>query len=109
MVINGRTRQSCSALVDRLGKPGEPITLEPMSKFPLVRDLFVDRSRLFNDLKKTRCWVPIDGTFDLGSGPPISLKLQEERYPLSRCIQLRLLPGSLPAVHTRESIRRRGG
>ena len=26
----------------------EAITLEPMSKFPLVRDLWVDRSRLFS-------------------------------------------------------------
>lgn len=86
MVINGKVRQSCSALVDRLGEPGQPITLEPMSKFPLVRDLFVDRQRLFNDLKRVKAWVPIDGTYDLGSGPPIPLKLQEERYPLSRCI-----------------------
>lgn len=83
MLINGKTRQSCSALVDKLE---QPITLEPMSKFPLVRDLFVDRSRLFNDLKRVKAWVPIDGTYDLGEGPAISLELQEERYPLSRCI-----------------------
>jgi succinate dehydrogenase / fumarate reductase iron-sulfur subunit len=86
MVINGKVRQSCSALVDKLGTPGEAITLEPMSKFPIVRDLFVNRQRLFNDLKRTKCWVPIDGTYDLGPGPPIPQELQEERYPLSRCI-----------------------
>jgi len=86
MVINGKTRQACSALVDKLGAPGEPITLEPMGKFPLVRDLFVDRQRLFNDLKKTKCWVPIDGTYDLGPGPAVSQELQDQRYPLSRCI-----------------------
>src|SRR4051794_19723562 len=86
MIINGKVRQSCSALVDKLGTPGEAITLEPMTKFPLVRDLFVDRQRLFNDLKRVKAWVPIDGTYDLGSGPPISQELQEERYPLSRCI-----------------------
>jgi succinate dehydrogenase / fumarate reductase iron-sulfur subunit len=83
MLINGKTRQSCSALVEKLE---QPITLEPMSKFPLVRDLFVDRSRLFDDLKRVKAWVPIDGTYDLGAGPPISQDLQEERYPLSRCI-----------------------
>ncbi len=86
MVINGKVRQSCSALVEKLGAPANPITLEPMSKFPLVRDLFVNRQRLFNDLKKTKCWVPIDGTYDLGPGPPIPQDLQDERYPLSRCI-----------------------
>jgi len=83
MVINGKVRQSCSALVDKLE---QPITLEPMTKFPLVRDLWVDRNRLFNDLKKVKAWVPIDGTYDLGAGPPISQELQQERYPLSRCI-----------------------
>jgi succinate dehydrogenase / fumarate reductase iron-sulfur subunit len=86
MLINGKVRQACSALVDKLAGPGEPITLEPMTKFPLVRDLFVDRQRLFNDLKRARAWVPIDGTYDLGPGPAISKNLQEERYPLSRCI-----------------------
>ena len=80
---DGKTRQSCPALVDKLE---QPITLEPMTKFALVRDLFVDRSRLFNDLKRIKAWVPIDGTYDLGEGPAISLELNEERYPLSRCI-----------------------
>jgi succinate dehydrogenase / fumarate reductase iron-sulfur subunit len=83
MLINGKTRQSCSALVDKLD---HPITLEPMSKFPLVRDLFVDRQRLFNDLKRATAWVPVDGTYDLGAGPPIPQELNDERYPLSRCI-----------------------
>ena len=44
MVINGKTRQSCSALIDKLM---QPITLQPLSKFPVVRDLAVDRSRMF--------------------------------------------------------------
>jgi succinate dehydrogenase / fumarate reductase iron-sulfur subunit len=100
MVINGKVRQSCSALVNKLG---DTVTLEPMSKFPLVRDLFVDRQRLFEDLKKVKAWVPIDGTYDLGSGPPISLELQEERYPLSRCIScgccLEACPQYTPSNH----------
>jgi len=83
MLINGKARQSCSALVDKLE---QPITLEPMGKFPLVRDLFVDRQRLFNDLKRVKAWVPIDGTYDLGPGPNMPQDLQEQRYPLSRCI-----------------------
>jgi succinate dehydrogenase / fumarate reductase iron-sulfur subunit len=86
MVINGHVRQSCSALVDKISPQGETITLEPMSKFPVVRDLFPDRSRLFNDLKRVKAWVPIDGTYDLGPGPRVSKELADERYPLSRCI-----------------------
>ena len=86
MVINGKVRQACSALVDKISPDGEPITLEPMSKFPLVRDLYVDRQRLFDDLKKVKAWVPIDGTYDLGAGPTVSQDEQEDRYPLSRCM-----------------------
>src|SRR5215467_75804 len=41
MVINGRARMACSALVDQLE---QPLRIEPLSKFPLVRDLSVDRS-----------------------------------------------------------------
>src|SRR5512142_2593945 len=67
MVVNGRVRQACTALIDHLD-PG-PVTLEPLSKFPLVRDLMVDRQRMFESLKKVRAWVPIDGTHDLGPGP----------------------------------------
>ncbi len=63
MVINGRVRQSCSALVDQLD---QPITLEPMSKFPNVRDLIVDRSQMFDHLKRVHAWIEIDGTYDLG-------------------------------------------
>jgi len=86
MLINGRARQSCSTLVHKISPNGDPITLEPLTKFPLIRDLWVDRSRLFRDLRRARAWVPIDGTYDLGPGAPATQESQELRYPLSRCI-----------------------
>ncbi len=87
MVINGKVRQSCSALVDRLleEEPGE-IELRPMTKFPVVRDLMVDRSRLFRNLQRVKAWVPVDGYYDMGSGPRIPQKTQEQMYPLSQCM-----------------------
>jgi len=83
MLINGKARMACSALVDKLE---QPIKLEPLSKFPVVRDLAVDRSVLFENLKKVKAWVPIDGSYDLGPGPKQFPQVQEERYPLSNCI-----------------------
>jgi succinate dehydrogenase iron-sulfur subunit len=83
MLINGRARMACSALLDSLE---QPIKLEPFSKFPIVRDLAVDRSVLFENLKAVKAWVPIDGTYDLGPGPRLSMQEQEAAYPLSRCI-----------------------
>jgi len=87
MVINGKVRQSCSALVDRLlaDRPGE-IELTPMSKFPVVRDLCVDRSRMFRALEKVKAWIPVDGYYDVGAGPPVAPAIQEQSYPLSECM-----------------------
>jgi succinate dehydrogenase / fumarate reductase, iron-sulfur subunit len=83
MLINGRARMACSALVDKLE---QPIRLEPFTKFPVVRDLAVDRSVLFENLKAVKAWIPIDGSYDLGSGPRLTPEEQEAAYPLSRCI-----------------------
>ena len=83
MLINGKARMACSALVDKLQ---QPITLAPLSKFPVIRDLAVDRSVLFENLKKVKAWVPIDGSYDLGPGPRQAPQIQEQRYPLSNCI-----------------------
>src|SRR5690606_25169310 len=87
MVINGRVRQSCSCLIDNYApNEGDVITLEPMSKFPVVRDLWVDRERMFHNLKRVKGWVPIDGTYSLGGGPKESPQKQELRYILSTCM-----------------------
>ncbi|MEQ1353470.1 MAG: succinate dehydrogenase iron-sulfur subunit, partial [Candidatus Acidiferrum sp.] len=83
MLINGKARMACSALVDQLE---QPIRIEPMSKFPVVRDLSVDRQFMFESLKRVKAWIPIDGTYDLGEGPRMAPEVQEKGYPLSRCI-----------------------
>jgi len=87
MVINGKARQSCSCLMDEYApNSGDMITLEPMSKFPVIRDLWVDRSRMFSALKRVKAWVPIDGTYHLGAGPKESAESQEKRYVASTCM-----------------------
>ena len=83
MLVNAKARMACSALVEQLV---QPIRLEPMTKFPVVRDLAVDRSIMFENLKRMKAWVPIDGTYDLGEGPRMAPDHQQKAYPLSRCI-----------------------
>ena len=83
MLVNGRARMACSALLDNLE---QPIRLEPFSKFPVVRDLATDRSVIFENLKAVKAWIPVDGSYDLGTGPRVSPEDQEQMYPLSRCI-----------------------
>ena len=88
MVIDGRVRQSCSALIDDLllESGGDTVTLAPMSKFPNIRDLKVDRSEMFDHLKQVHAWIELDGTYDLGPGPAISNETAQERYAYSRCM-----------------------
>ncbi len=100
MIINGRVRQGCTALVDQLA---QPITLEPMTKFPLVRDLVVDRSRMFSDLKKVKAWVQLDGTHELGPGPRQSQENQETTYPLSRCMTCGCCLEACPQINDRSN------
>jgi succinate dehydrogenase / fumarate reductase iron-sulfur subunit len=57
-----------------------------MSKFPVIRDLVVDRNRLFRALEKLQAWIPIDGYYDAGPGPRQSQEQQQEAYPLSKCM-----------------------
>lgn len=104
MVINGRVRQSCSALVDDYApQEGDVMVLEPMSKFPVVRDLWVDRSRLFHNLKRVKAWVPIDGTYDLGSGPREQPESQATRYKLSECMSCGCCLEACPQFSIEES------
>lgn len=103
MIINGRVRQACSALVDVIAPNGETITIEPMSKFPLVRDLVVDRSRMFEQLKKVKAWISLDGTHELGAGPRESQAAQEVRYPLSRCMTCGCCLEACPQVNDSSS------
>ena len=84
MIINGKVQQACSALIDTLE---QPIVLEPMTKFPLVRDLLVDRQRMFDALRQVRAWVDIDGGYDIHEhSPRIGPKQWEKHYDFSRCM-----------------------
>ncbi|MCQ6266495.1 succinate dehydrogenase iron-sulfur subunit [Fictibacillus sp. WQ 8-8] len=98
MVINGKPRQSCTALVDKLE---QPIRLEPMKTFPVVRDLAVDRSRMFDALKRVKAWIPIDGTYDLGPGPRMPETKRQWAYELSKCMTCGVCLEACPNVNSK--------
>lgn len=98
MVINGKARQACTALVDEIGVS---ITLEPLSKFPVIRDLMVDRQVMFENLKRIKGWIPIDGTHDLGPGPRLPERERRFAYSLSRCMTCGCCLESCPQVNPR--------
>ncbi|MEP6802861.1 MAG: succinate dehydrogenase iron-sulfur subunit [Acidobacteriota bacterium] len=83
MRINGVSRMACTALIDSLE---QPIRLEPMAKFPVQRDLSVDRGVMFESLKRIKGWIPIDGTYDLGPGPRMPEPERQQAYEYAKCI-----------------------
>jgi succinate dehydrogenase / fumarate reductase, iron-sulfur subunit len=104
MVINGRVRQACTALIDQLleDRP-DRIALRPMTRFPVIRDLIVDRSRMFEALKRVQAWIPVDGYHHIGPGPLMSPEVQEEAYPLSRCMSCGCCLEACPQINPRSS------
>ena len=93
MLINGRPRQACTAL-DRPHTPrteSGTITVAPLTKFPLVRDLIVDRSSMFENLKKVHAWIEVDGAYDRGPGPKVSPQTPRDSIYSQHLHDLRLL------------------
>ena len=98
MVVNGRVRQACSTLVDQVGPN---ITLEPMSKFPVVRDLVVRRKVIFENFKHVKAWVPADPGHVSGPGSKMTPELAEMRYHLSKCMACGCCMEACPQVNDR--------
>ena len=77
MVINGRPQLACGArLIDC---KRQEIMIEPLKKFPVVCDLVVDRSILFENLKTLRLW--------LNKEEELPDRYRELAYEASECIQ----------------------
>lgn len=75
MRVNGLPTLACKAF---LGPLGQTVTLEPLSKFPLVADLVVDRGVIFEQLKKIHLW--------LSGNAVMSEKTYELRFQSARCL-----------------------
>ena len=86
MLINGRVALACATPVAQASPKGKPIVLEPLSKFPVERDLVVDRSRMEESLVRVRAWTELDGTASASPAPAESVDHQAERYAIARCI-----------------------
>lgn len=101
MLINGRPRQGCTALIDPLieASGSSTITLAPMTKFPLIKDLVVNRDSMFENLIKVHAWIDADDSFDRGYGPKISPKIQETMYVLSTCMTCGCCTEACPQVN----------
>ncbi len=103
MLINGRPRQACTALIQTILQESKShiITVAPMTKFPLVRDLVVCRDSMFGDLKRIQGWIEVDGAFERGFGPKQDPKIAQARYVLSTCMTCGCCVEACPQVNKR--------
>lgn len=84
MLINSFPRQACTTLIeDLINDKNKVITLSPLSKFPLIKDLIVDRSKMFEYLKKVKAWIDND---DDNFDKKINKKTRDHLYELSTCM-----------------------
>ena len=56
MVINGRPMLACDAVLGRVAHKGI-IRVAPLGKFPIIADLMVDRSILYENLNTMKNWA----------------------------------------------------
>jgi len=103
MLINSKPRQACTALIESLIEESGSniITVAPLSKFPLIRDLMVDRSIMFDNLKKVHGWIDADASRAVGPGPKISQDQQQVMYALSQCFTCGCCLEGCPQVNAR--------
>lgn len=103
MLVNGYPRQACTALIENILNETKKntINLAPFTKFPLIRDLIVDRTRMFDNLKRMQAWIKCQKSEDTGFGPKVSQKEQELMYTLSTCMTCGCCSESCPQVNKR--------
>ncbi|MBR1739475.1 MAG: 4Fe-4S dicluster domain-containing protein [Ruminococcus sp.] len=78
MVINGRPRLACDTKLSEFVKKGR-VRIEPLRKFPVVRDLIVDRSVMMTALIEMQSFLENDVRPEEPAG--------KIAYEASRCLQ----------------------
>ena len=77
MVINGIPALACATFVDQL--KGDTLTLEPLSKFPVVADLIVDRSIIYEQLIQAKAYLEQIAASDA--------KQHAHQYSVAKCLK----------------------
>ncbi|MFD1907748.1 2Fe-2S iron-sulfur cluster-binding protein [Paenibacillus rhizoplanae] len=78
MVVNEKPVLSCQLFCDDLVQEHNEITIHPLSKFPVISDLAVDRSQMFEVMKDMKLWLE-----DPAKVRTANLTLQ---YEVSQCL-----------------------
>lgn len=89
MVINGVPALACATFADQV--KGDSLILEPLSKFPVVADLIVDRSIIYDQLIQAKAYLEQIATSDP--------KQHEQQYSVAKCLKCGLCLEVCPNYH----------
>lgn len=89
MIINGVPALACTTFADEV--KGDELVLEPLSKFPVVADLIVDRSIIYENFKKANVY--------LETGAENSKKHHAQQYSTAKCLKCGLCLEVCPNYH----------
>ena len=89
MVINGVPALACATFADEV--KGKTLILEPLSKFPVVADLIVDRSVIYEHLIQAKAYLENLATTDK--------RQYEQQYSVAKCLKCGLCLEVCPNYH----------
>ena len=77
MVINGVPALACATFADEV--KGDDLLLEPLSKFPVVADLIVDRSIIYDNLINAKAYLESVAVSDKSQ--------HDQQYSVAKCLK----------------------
>ena len=89
MVINGVPALACATFADEV--KGKELLLEPLSKFPVIADLIVDRSAIYENLIRAKAY--------LESLTKNDNRQHEQQYSVAKCLKCGLCLEVCPNYH----------
>ncbi|MBQ5862531.1 MAG: succinate dehydrogenase [Peptococcaceae bacterium] len=89
MVINGVPALACNTFVDEVAT--DDLVLEPLSKFPVIADLMVDRSIIYENLNRAKAYLESDIVS--------SAKSHDHQYSVAKCLKCGLCLEVCPNYH----------
>src|SRR3990170_7003713 len=95
MMVNGVPRLTCSTYLREFHP--EPVVVEPLESFPVIRDLVVDITDFLEKLKEVKPWVIREKEGAVEEGEYLQTPEEVERYEqFSMCINCMLCYSACP-------------
>lgn len=89
MVINGVPALACATFLDKVS--GDELVLEPLSKFPVIADLIVDRSIIYDNLISAKAYLESIAKNDM--------RQHMQQYSVAKCLKCGLCLEVCPNYH----------